>query len=64
MAIYCMKTLKNSPFANTYGGLRLVENDKGQRLLEMEDCFGSDYFGPLTDEQVEAFEMLCDVERA
>lgn len=58
------ETIKDSPFGNTYGGLSLVLGDDGQRYLEMQDCFGPDYFGPLTDEQVAAFYVLCDVQSA
>ena len=59
-----MKQIKESPFGNTYGGLALVEDDEGRKFLETEDCFGPDYFGPLTEKQVEAFNALCEVERA
>lgn len=55
--------IKESPFGNTYGGLTLVTGEDGKRYLEMEDCFGLDYFGPLNDEQVAAFYVLCDVEQ-
>lgn len=57
-------TIQDSPFCNTYGGLVLVLGDDGHRYLEMEDCIGPEYFGPLTDEQVAAFYALCDVQSA
>ena len=54
-----------SPFRNTYGGLDLFwrEDDGGelQPFLSMEDCFGPDIFGPLTENQLEAFYVLCEV---
>lgn len=56
-------TIKESPFRNTYGSLSLVYDDEGNKYLEMEDCFGPDLFGPLTDEQEQAFYTLCEVER-
>jgi len=59
-----MKTIKKSPFGNTYGGLLLAENDKGEKMLVMEDSFGADYFGPLTDGQAQAFHTLCEVKQA
>jgi len=54
-------TIKESQFANTYGGLSLVRVTNGQQYLEMQDCFGPEYFGPLTEEQISAFETLCEV---
>ncbi len=57
-------TISQSPFVNTYGGLSLILGDDGQRYLEMSDCFGPDYFGPLTEEQVAAFYVLCEVQSA
>jgi hypothetical protein len=58
-----MKTtrLKDSPFANTYGGLVLVVAEDGQHYLEMQDCFGPSYYGPLSTEQLAAFHVLADV---
>jgi hypothetical protein len=53
--------IQESPFSNTYGGLSLVIGDDGHRYLEMEDCCGPEYFGPLTDEQASAFHTLCEV---
>ena len=53
--------IKESPFCNTYGGLSLMQNDKGEKYLQMEDCFGPDIFGPLSHEQVDAFYDLCTV---
>ena len=58
------KTLESSPFGNTYGGLSLVLGEDLKKYLEMEDCVSSDYYGPLTDEQVAAFLLLCDLPRA
>lgn len=51
-----------SPFVNTYGGLSLVEGDDGNHYLEMCDCFGQNYFGPLTEAQKDAFFTLRDVQ--
>ena len=31
--------------------------------LKMGDCFGPDYFGPLTKEQITAFNVLLEVDR-
>ncbi len=56
------KIIKESPFVNTYGRLILVEDENGDKYLEMGDCFGPDYFGPLSDEQVKAFYLLCELE--
>lgn len=54
--------VKTSSFGNTYGGLSLVRQIKtGDRFLEMEDCFGPEYHGPLTEEQVAAFLLLCEL---
>ena len=54
--------VRRSPFQNTYGGLDLLEDpDTKKRYLTMEDCFGPDYFGPLTEEQEAAFHVLCQV---
>ena len=58
------KTIHDSPFCNTYGGLSLVLRPSGEKFLRMDDCFGPDYFGPLTDDQVAAFITLCDVPEA
>ena len=56
------RVIRESPFANTYGGLSLVRDEKNQQFfLEMEDCFGPLYFGPLTEEQTNAFHILCQV---
>jgi hypothetical protein len=55
---------KMSQFGNTYGNLSIGTGDDGKKYLEMQDCFGPDYFGPLTDEQVSAFYLLCRVECA
>jgi hypothetical protein len=56
--------ISQSPFVNTYGGLALVNNEAGELFLRMQDCFGHDVFGPLTEEQVKAFHVLCKVEEA
>lgn len=53
---------EDSPFGNTYGGLTLVTTDGGY-YLEMGDCQGPDWFGPLTPDQVAAFRVLRDVQR-
>ena len=58
-----VEILESSPFGNTYGGLSLVLGEDHERYLEMEDCFGPDYYGPLTDEQVAAFLLLCELPR-
>ena len=58
-----MKRIKDSQFSNTYGGLSLwIDEDLGEHYLKMEDCFGPDVWGPMTDEQVAAFHTLCEVE--
>lgn len=59
-----MQVVKDSPFGNTYGNLRLVVDLSGALFLEMMDCQGGDCWGPLTDEQVQAFYVLCDVKSA
>jgi len=56
-----VKTIKSSQFVNTYGGLSLVEDENGKKHLEMEDCFGPSLWGPLTEEEIEAFYTLCGV---
>ena len=56
-------TVERSQFANTYGGLVLVLGDDGKHYLGMDDCFGRDYFGPLTDAQIAAFYLLNDVDQ-
>ena len=56
-----MKQIKESPFGNTYGSLALVEDNEGNKFLEMDDCFGPDCFGPLTEKQIDAFYVLCEV---
>ena len=58
------KSIKGSPFCNTYGRLTLVLGDDGQKYLEMDDCCGPDYFGPLTEDQLVAFHVLCEVKEA
>lgn len=52
-------TVCESPFSNTYdGGLDLQERvhptQGPQFRLEMEDCFGPSFWGPLTKEEVAA----------
>ncbi len=54
------EVIQESQFCNTYGHLVLVRV-KGKNYLLMEECVGGNYFGPLTDKQVEAFKILCDV---
>lgn len=55
-----MKLVKESPFANSYGGLDLYQDDEGRYFLVMEDVSGGSEFGPLTDAQVEAFHTLSE----
>ena len=55
------KIIRYSPFANQYGGLSLGVGDDGEKYLVMGDCFGPEYFGPLTKEQEQAFNTLCRV---
>ncbi|MPQ69478.1 hypothetical protein [Pseudomonas sp. MWU12-2323] len=52
------KLIASSPFSNTYGGLKLFKGSDGQNNLEMEDCRGPTYWGPLSREQVKAFHVL------
>ncbi len=49
-----------SPFSNEYGRLSLIKVGDDY-FLEMGDCFGPDYFGPLTQAQVDAFNTLRGV---
>ena len=56
-----MKTVKHSPFSNTYGTLILVQDVDDKYYLRMQDCMGDDLFGPLTQEQIDAFHVLCEV---
>ena len=56
--------IERSPFGNTYGSLNMVRQQDGKLYLRMEDCFDPDYFGPLNDEQVAAFKLLCQVPEA
>jgi hypothetical protein len=53
-------TLRNSNFSNTYGGLSLVQY-KDKKYLCMDDCFGPSYFGPLNQEEISAFDILCRI---
>lgn len=55
------ETIESSPFGNSYGGLSLALGEDGKKYLVMDDCSGPDYYGPLTEEQVAAFYLLCDV---
>lgn len=52
------KHISSSPFSNTYGGLKLFKGSDGQHYLEMYDCSGPAYWGPLSPEQVQAFNVL------
>lgn len=52
--------VKRSPFRNAYGHLLLVEGGDGNKYLAMQDCGEPEYFGPLTSEQVTAFEVLIN----
>ncbi len=54
-------TIKKSNFTNTYGGLNLILGDDGKMYLEMQDCDSCEIYGPLTDEDVKAFLLLCKV---
>lgn len=57
---FTYRTICESPFGNTYGALCLIERrEDGKPYLQMGDCGGSEYFGPLTPEQVAAFTGLC-----
>lgn len=56
-----MNKIEASQYMNQYGGLSLVKMENGDMCLEMEDCFGPDYWGPLTEKQVVAFHTLCEV---
>ena len=56
-----MNLIKRSPFSNTYGSLILVQDVDGKYYLHMQDCIADDLFGPLTQEQIDAFHVLCDV---
>jgi hypothetical protein len=56
-----INVVKSSPFQNTYGGLDLVKNGEGKLFLRMQDCSGNDYYGPLTQDQVSAFYVLCEL---
>jgi len=57
-------TIAETLFSNTYGGLSLILGDDGQKYLEMEDRYGPEYFGPLTNDQIAAFYVLREVRRA
>lgn len=52
------KLISSSPFSNTYGALKLFKGSDGQHYLEMDDCRGPTYWGPLSTEQVKAFHVL------
>lgn len=55
-------TVKCSQYGNTYGSLKMIHNEtSGEYFLQMDDCFGPDFFGPLTEDQKLAFEVLLDV---
>ncbi len=51
---------KESPFGNTYGSLCMYEYN-GRQYLHVQDCFSNGYFGPLTNEEIKAFDVLCNV---
>jgi hypothetical protein len=55
-----IETVRASDFSNTYGGLDLVKDGDGVLYLRMSDCMGDSFFGPLTQDQVAAFELLCN----
>lgn len=54
------KILKESQYTNTYGGLSLIEFE-GDQYIQMDDCMGEMFFGPLNSKQIEAFNALCGV---
>lgn len=56
------ETIKESWFINTYGGLSLVKHkDTGKYYIRMGDCYGSAYYGSMTEKQVEAFKLLSEL---
>ena len=55
------ETIAESPFGNTYGGLDMILRNDGKLYLKMGDCLGDKYYGPLNDEQVKAFMVICQV---
>ena len=57
------KVITESQYSNTYGGLDLVEIN-GEHFLELDDCFGPTLWGPLTGEQLAAFDALLEVPMA
>ncbi len=64
-----MKHVAGSEQGNTYGGLDLMQVETaskyrkvGDYYLCMGDCFGDDFTGPLTEEQVKAFHILFETE--
>ena len=59
-----LQRVLTSPFSNTYGGLSLNKNEDGDYYLQMDDCFGPDYYGPLTQDEVIAYHTLCGVKFA
>jgi hypothetical protein len=56
--------IEQSPFANSHGGLDLVRKEDGSLYLRMEGDIQDRYFGPLTEEQLSAFKLLCMVPEA
>lgn len=56
------REVEDSQFTNHYGGLALVRDvSNNLYYLEMQDCRGSEYFGPLKKKDIDAFYMLCSV---
>lgn len=55
------ETVLDSHFSNTYGGLGLIKATTGEHFLEMGDCMGPCYFGPLSEDEIKAFNLLVKV---
>jgi len=49
-----------SPFVNESGGLVLMEFEN-VAFLKMQSACEDRWFGPLTENQVSSFKLLCDV---
>ena len=50
-----------SGFESGYGCLRMIQLGTGERLLQMERSCEEHWFGPLTDEQAQAFIVLHEL---
>ena len=56
-----VENVRSSDFYNTSGRLSLVKHrETGDLYFMMEDFRGEDFFGPLTQREVEAFNTICD----